>query len=451
MKQHHPSFLRRFAADTRGSILMIVGLVFLLLVGIAGAGYDLGMRELLRAHTQRAADFAASSAGGIEDPINGMTDAQRETTAQRYFSLNFGDSFLGEPKPTPVVNIPGDGTISVTAASDIDTKFVRNFGSGHETLDAGGHSKVGISKPPERVFLLVVDTSGSMTNSAAYPMPAPYYNRLGVAKVAAKGLTNILLTPANSTLPTNQQNKVGLITWGMAAGTMLAPTSNKALIDAAIDNMPPGGGTNSYSGLNAAYQMALANPNAVKGILLLTDGGNNIGPMINGIPGTMWPYQDQTASDPNVTTWLIANNYAAGGTANITGSTYPNYPNFVINSQSLGVCDLLKTQQQAVIYSVGFGAGPFSPQDTLQQNSETAVQNFLSSCATGGSPVPYGPFTTSSVNSYPPANPTLIISAIPNTASTNLGSYYFLSLTPQDLIGAFANIAANFNKVRIIE
>jgi hypothetical protein len=168
MKQYHTSFLRRFAADTRGSILMIVGLVFLLLVGIAGAGYDLGMRELLRAHTQRATDFAATSAGGVEGSVTGMTDKQmREATALRYFNLNFGDSFLGEPRPALT---PGNGpnsidvtssTITVKADGDIDTKFVRNLGPGNENLEADGFSQVQIAPA-----LQMSISSSSWTNLA---------------------------------------------------------------------------------------------------------------------------------------------------------------------------------------------------------------------------------------------------------------------------------------------
>jgi hypothetical protein len=176
MKQPRPSFLRRFAADTRGSILMIVGLVFLLLVGIAGAGYDLGMRELLRAHTQRAADFAATSAGGVEGSVTGMTDKQmREATALRYFNLNFGDSFLGEPRPalTPGTGMNSidvsNGTITVQADGNIDTKFVRNLGPGNDTLAADGYSKALISSRSVDVDLVVVvDESGSQLNCIAH-------------------------------------------------------------------------------------------------------------------------------------------------------------------------------------------------------------------------------------------------------------------------------------------
>jgi hypothetical protein len=247
MKQPRPSFLRRFAADTRGNILIIVGLAFLFLVGIAGAGYDLGMRELLRAHTQRAADFAATSAGGIETNLTGAADKQmREVTAQRYFSLNFGGNFLGKPEPSPTIIIPGDGTITVDATGvNIDTKFVRNLGSGNETLDASGHSKASISAAGAADFdmAVVVDLQSAALSCFNSPGSINTCNngasspnrRLIYKEVQALGkLADKLILPNNA----NPNARIGILGVGSRIRTAFGLTSNKAHIDPLVANPP---------------------------------------------------------------------------------------------------------------------------------------------------------------------------------------------------------------------
>jgi Flp pilus assembly protein TadG len=247
MKQPRPSFLRRFAADTRGNILIIVGLAFLFLVGIAGAGYDLGMRELLRAHTQRAADFAATSAGGIETNLTGAADKQmREVTAQRYFSLNFGGNFLGKPEPSPTIIIPGDGTITVDATGvNIDTKFVRNLGSGNETLDASGHSKASISAAGAADFdmAVVVDLQSAALSCLNSPGSINTCNngasspnrRLIYKEVQALGkLADKLILPNNA----NPNARIGVLGVGSRIRTAFGLTSNKAHIDPLVANPP---------------------------------------------------------------------------------------------------------------------------------------------------------------------------------------------------------------------
>ncbi len=469
----YPTFLRRFAADTRGSVLILFGLAVIILIAAAGAGIDFGRQSLIRGKMQASADLAATSAGGFEKADGSLIpDPDRENVGDRYYALNFRKPYMSAASgATNNITTIANGIIKVDPSLDAMKADFTSL-SGTDELAVDGQSKVGFSgKPPQAMdVLLVLDTSGSMSNPL-YADPN-FPNRLAAAKAAAKALTNTLLTPANSAaLPASQQRRVGLIVWGYLPSN---PTGSATLvsnftsvktgpggIDDAIDNMPLMGGTNSTAGLEKALQTfnlsqnaPFPNPNIAKIVVLMTDGGNNIGvPNYGnttlGNQGVMHLYMD-----PNVETYL-ANQSALQWLmdpqhgpyyqqpANRKGSLYPNYPNFVENTRSLTACSQLK-QDHVVIYTVGFGKGSWSPQDTLQQYSGFAIQNFLSSCATGGQAIPGYNFSGLPPYSFPPA-PLLL------QPNTNLGSYYFLPSDGADLLAAFQQIGNSIKKVRIQE
>ncbi len=443
----------RFARDTQGGIMIIFALVFTLLIFVAGMAIDFGRQQLLHDRLQIAADLAAVSGGGV-DPVGtaAQIQTQRKNVAEAFYKLNFNQDFMGVPagdvQAGVQVTFPAANQIAVTNAANISmpTSFVRVFGAGsNNKLYTNGASTVQINGEPQAVdILLAIDTSGSMTS---YPAP-PYADRITAAKAAATTLTNMLLTPDNTALPAAQQTRVGLISWGGTAVLVQGLTSDKAVIDNAINTIPMMGSTNTTSGLIKAQQTNFSNPDAVKAVLLMTDGGNNIGPASPILPQ---PYQDPNAQDAAVT--AILQNYDP---ANIINHTYPNYPNFVLNSQSMDVCSQMKNNQ-ILIYSVGLGSGNWSPQDSLQLKSGIAVQNLLSGCATGGSPLPYGPFLSTGIGIYPPnvlgpypGQLHLTPSATQANPATNFGTYYFLPSNGTDLVNAFIAIANNLKTVKII-
>ena len=114
--------------------------------------------------------------------------------------------------------------------------------------------------PPSNLVFLI-DVSGSM-NSA---------NKLGLVKSSLKMLVDEL----------RPEDKVALVVYAGAAGTVLAPTpgNEKMKIKAAIENLRSGGSTAGAAGIQLAYK--LARENFAEGgnnrVILATDGDFNVG------------------------------------------------------------------------------------------------------------------------------------------------------------------------------
>lgn len=114
---------------------------------------------------------------------------------------------------------------------------------------------------PASNLVFLVDVSGSMDSP----------ERLPLIKSSLKILTRQLRT----------QDKVSLVTYASGTQVVLQPTSgaDKATIEAAIDQLQPGGSTAGASGLQLAYQMARQGfiVHGVNRVLLATDGDFNVG------------------------------------------------------------------------------------------------------------------------------------------------------------------------------
>ena len=114
--------------------------------------------------------------------------------------------------------------------------------------------------PPANLVFLV-DVSGSMQGD----------DRLGLVQQGLKLLTKEL----------RPQDKVALVVYAGAAGTVLPPTagSDKATILRAIDNLTAGGSTAGGAGLRLAYDVARQNFNKTGNnrVILCTDGDFNVG------------------------------------------------------------------------------------------------------------------------------------------------------------------------------
>jgi Ca-activated chloride channel family protein len=109
------------------------------------------------------------------------------------------------------------------------------------------------------VFLL--DVSGSMDEP----------NKLPLVKKAMHLLVGEL----------GEKDRVSIVVYAGAAGTVLEPTSgaDKARINAAIDNLTPGGSTAGAEGIRQAYQLAKSAfvKDGVNRVILATDGDFNVG------------------------------------------------------------------------------------------------------------------------------------------------------------------------------
>lgn len=121
--------------------------------------------------------------------------------------------------------------------------------------------KVATDKLPPANLVFLVDVSGSMSGP----------DRLGLVQQGLKLLVQQL----------RPQDKVALVVYAGAAGTVLPPTagSEKATIRRAIDNLNAGGSTAGGAGLRLAYDVARQNFNAQGNnrVIICSDGDFNVG------------------------------------------------------------------------------------------------------------------------------------------------------------------------------
>jgi Ca-activated chloride channel family protein len=112
---------------------------------------------------------------------------------------------------------------------------------------------------PALNLTLLVDVSGSMSGE----------DRLPLAIRAMKLLVEQL----------RPKDRVSIAVYAGAAGTVLEPTSDRARINAALDNLHAGGSTAGGEGLRLAYSLARQNydRNSVNRVVLMTDGDFNVG------------------------------------------------------------------------------------------------------------------------------------------------------------------------------
>ncbi len=121
-----------------------------------------------------------------------------------------------------------------------------------------GYDIAPAQRPPLNLVLLL-DTSGSMGPE----------NRLPLAKKAFRLLVDTL----------QPRDKVSIVVYAGSAGAVLEPTSDKARINAALDQLQSGGSTAGGEGLALAYTLAERNfdRTAVNRVMIATDGDFNVG------------------------------------------------------------------------------------------------------------------------------------------------------------------------------
>ena len=115
-------------------------------------------------------------------------------------------------------------------------------------------------RPPSNLVFLV-DVSGSMNSP----------ERLPLVKTGLNMLVERL----------GENDTVSIVVYAGQSGLALAPTSGmrKEVIRQAIDSLQPGGSTNGASGIQLAYNQAVANfvRGGVNRVVLMTDGDFNVG------------------------------------------------------------------------------------------------------------------------------------------------------------------------------
>jgi uncharacterized membrane protein len=160
-------------------------------------------------------------------------------------------------------------SISAAQMSSIET-YVRELGGGfilaggENIYGKDGYSNSAIEKtlpvtfdtrkrPPTIAMVAVIDVSGSMSQG-----------QLEIAKEAAKAPLKAL----------RDSDQFGVLSFNTNAAWVapLQPASNRNQLNAGIETLSAGGGTNIYVGLEAALAELKSAPDEVKTVILLSDG-----------------------------------------------------------------------------------------------------------------------------------------------------------------------------------
>lgn len=160
-------------------------------------------------------------------------------------------------------------TISAEQKQTVES-YVKELGGGfilvggENTYGKDGYSDTPIEKalpvtfdtkkrPPTIAMVVVIDVSGSMSQG-----------QLTIAKEAAKAPLKAL----------RNSDRFGVLSFNTGFN-WVAPiqfVSNRAQLNAGIESLYAGGGTNVYVGINAAFQALRDAPDEVKTVLVLSDG-----------------------------------------------------------------------------------------------------------------------------------------------------------------------------------
>ena len=169
-----------------------------------------------------------------------------------------------------VVMSDADPKMLSTEQKQAIESYVKDLGGGfilvggENTYGKDGYSETPIEKalpvtfdtkkrPPTIAMVVVIDVSGSMSQG-----------QLTIAKEAAKAPLKAL----------RNSDRFGVLSFNTGFN-WVAPiqfVSNRAQLNAGIESLYAGGGTNVYTGLNAAFQALKDAPDEVKTVLLLSDG-----------------------------------------------------------------------------------------------------------------------------------------------------------------------------------
>ncbi len=439
------SLLKRLMADCSGGILILFGLSIIFLVGIAGAGYDLGHQQLVRQKLQQATDAAALAASSMLPNPNDPTDKERTAMAQRFFELNYPKEYFGVKRPEAKVSI-GANDVTVAAEVPIETSFVANFGI--ETLPAHGFTKAQFKKGASKIDLIIaMDSSESM----------------GIQDVTATSLT--LLPSSWGNVRSNcidffyaywfgyTEPKSGIYVADKTAATNVCDNYVKTKPDFGPSKLP----WSEVSGASRVNAMRYAAQTAATKLLTTSTVGNRIG---------MITWADYDYNPPSPRPQYLATNsvlkfetsmskinsfmskiFLWGGTDSTTGlkaaeamsKTSPAKTiravilltdggngenvapkNVQRNTSSLGYCTSLK-KDGVFVYTIAFGKDATNPAYPL-------IKPFLSDCATG----PNG--GVKSNGKYP-----------------NEGTYFFVAPTAKELQDTFDKIVDSLQTLKITQ
>ncbi len=251
MKNH----LRSIAALCRsneGGVFIMTGVFVLIIFAISGAGIDFGRAQLIQMKEQQASDIATLAAANIidKDTTNTEEKAIRESTAKRYYNLNFPTKYLGVTRENPSYNFDkSSGVIIVGNNQNINTNYINTIGKGSLNISARTAAKIPNKNIPDFDVVIVVDESGS---TEAMMPDGSGKTRFQAEKEAVTSMVDSLF-PEDQ--PQNPNLRMGLIGHSGPIDHAHGLSSNKAEVQTYVDAIDVYGETYSHWGLEAGFNM----------------------------------------------------------------------------------------------------------------------------------------------------------------------------------------------------
>jgi len=154
-----PSEVRSFGSRSNGSLSIMMGFVFLVLVSAVGGAVDLSNAMRQRMIAQHDLDAALLSTFRDED-ADTMTAARRETLVRGFMSA----THEGFPEDARITVTREENSYTAELDFRSDNTILKLVG--RDTFDIGVRSNVTFAPPPPLELALVLDTTSSMAQGA---------------------------------------------------------------------------------------------------------------------------------------------------------------------------------------------------------------------------------------------------------------------------------------------
>jgi Flp pilus assembly protein TadG len=201
---------QRFASEERGTVAVLFGLMFMVLVLMTGVAVDHSRLIHSQSKIAAAADAAALAAGrGLLD--GRMTDDEIKDMALKYFNENLGaGGKFGDINQVRIAVNRQTGTVTVDVDAELPLTITRV--AGFETFDVPVKSAT-IFDQKDIELGMALDVTGSMAGQ-----------KITDLKLAAKDLVDILLPDGG----TQNKIRIGLAPYaaGVNAGAYAAAVTN---------------------------------------------------------------------------------------------------------------------------------------------------------------------------------------------------------------------------------
>lgn len=250
---NHLRLIAALCRSNEGGVFIMTGVFVLIIFAISGAGIDFGRAQLIQMKEQQASDIATLAAANIidKDTTNTEEKAIRESTAKRYYNLNFPTKYLGVTRENPSYNFDkSSGVIIVGNNQNINTNYITTIGKGSLNISARTAAKIPNKNIPDFDVVIVVDESGSTKEAVIEGGPGP--SRMSLQKEAINSMIENLF-PDNQ--PLNPNVRMGLIGHSGPIDHAHGLSSDKAQVKSYADAIDVYGETYSHWGMEAGFNM----------------------------------------------------------------------------------------------------------------------------------------------------------------------------------------------------